>query len=101
MLSRVFYFLLASNLLCYFCFNRLNPASQAYKISKDGQPIGAVIVWIRENNVNFLGNIFIDPKFQDKGLGLKVWKFIESKYPDTVKWYTDTPVFSKRNIIFM
>jgi len=75
----------------------LNPASQAYKISKNGKPIGAVIVWIRENNVNFLGNIFIDPKLQDKGLGLIIWEFIESKYPDTVKWYTDTPGFSKRN----
>jgi hypothetical protein len=75
----------------------LNPASQAYKISKDGKPIGAVIVWIKENNVNFLGNIFIGPEFQDKGLGLIIWKFIESKYPDTVKWCTDTPGFSRRN----
>jgi ribosomal protein S18 acetylase RimI-like enzyme len=75
----------------------LNPASQAYKVSKEGKPIGAVIVWIKENNVNFLGNIFIDPEFQDKGLGLIIWKFIESKYPDTVKWYTDTPGFSRRN----
>jgi hypothetical protein len=75
----------------------LNPASQAYKISEDGKPIGAVIVWIKEDNVNYLGNIFIDPKFQDKGLGLIIWKFIESKYPDTVKWCTDTPGFSRRN----
>lgn len=75
----------------------LNPASQAYKVSKDGKPIGAVIVWIKENNVNFLGNIFLDPEFQDKGLGLIIWEFIESKYPATVKWYTDTPGFSRRN----
>lgn len=75
----------------------LNPASKAYKVSKDDKPIGAVIVWIKENNVNFLGNIFLDPEFQDKGLGLIIWKFIESKYPDTVKWYTDTPGFSRRN----
>ncbi|AKB51669.1 hypothetical protein MSBRW_2416 [Methanosarcina barkeri str. Wiesmoor] len=75
----------------------LHPASQAYKVSKDGKPIGAVIVWIKENNVNFLGNIFLDPEFQDKGLGLIIWRFIESKYPGTVKWYTDTPGFSRRN----
>lgn len=75
----------------------LNPASQAYKVSKDSKPIGAVIVWIKENNVNFLGNIFLDPEFQDKGLGLIIWEFIESKYSATVKWYTDTPGFSRRN----
>ncbi len=75
----------------------LDIASQAYKVSKGGQPIGAAIVWINDNNVNFLGNIFIDPSLQDKGIGLIIWRFIESKYPDTVKWSTETPGFSKRN----
>ena len=75
----------------------LDPQSQSFKISKDDKPIGAAIVWINQNNINFLGNIFVDPDLQDKGFGLIIWKYIENKYPDTIKWVTDTPGFSKRN----
>jgi hypothetical protein len=75
----------------------LNNASEAYKISKDGKPIGAIIVWINDNHENFLGNMFIDPDLQDEGLGTTAWKFIESEYPKTVIWRTETPGFSKRN----
>ena len=76
----------------------LHEHSDAYKISKDGAPIGAVILWINRNsNVNFLGTIFVDPPLQDQGVGLIIWNFIESKYPDTVIWRSETPGFSKRN----
>lgn len=75
----------------------LHPDSDAYKIFKNSQLIGAIIVWINDNNENFLGNMFIDPDLQDKGLGMIVWQFIESAYPDTVSWRTETPGFSKRN----
>ena len=43
------------------------------------------------------GNIFIDPKVQNKGIGQEVWKFVESQYPDTIIWRTETPGFSTRN----
>lgn len=75
----------------------LHESSDAFKISKDGQPIGSIIVWIRKDNVNFLGNLFIDPVIQDRGIGLTIWRFIESKYPETIKWCTETAGFSKRN----
>ena len=41
--------------------------------------------------------MFIDPLCQDKGIGTRVWKSIEQKYPDTKVWRTETPGFSKRN----
>jgi hypothetical protein len=75
----------------------LHSNSTSYKISKDGNPVGAVILWINENQENFLGNMFIDPELQDKGWGFTVWKFIESEFPDTIIWRTETPGFSKRN----
>ena len=70
---------------------------KAYKISKDGVLIGAIALWINKNNVNYLGNVFVDSNLQDKGIGLKIWRFVEQKYPNTLKWKTDTPLFSKRN----
>jgi hypothetical protein len=75
----------------------LDKNSRAHKVFKDSNPIGMFIVWINENNENFLGNMFVDSENQDKGLGTIIWKFIESEYPDTIVWRTETPGSSKRN----
>jgi GNAT superfamily N-acetyltransferase len=75
----------------------LNADSHAYKVSKNNRPVGAIIVWVNENNENVLGNIFVDPDLQNQGLGTVIWRFIEAEYPDTIIWRTDTPGFSKRN----
>ena len=80
----------------------LHNDSTAYAIFKDDAQlgvtaIGGVIVWINGNHENFLGNIFVDPDFQDKGIGSLIWRFIEQKYPETRVWRTETPGFSKRN----
>lgn len=75
----------------------LNSGSEAFKVLKDGALIGGVNVFINKNNENFLGNMFLDPLYQDGGYGTVIWKYIEQKYPTTKKWATDTPGFSKRN----
>ena len=75
----------------------LNDNSTAYKIIKDNVIIGAIIVWIKSNGMNYLGNIFIDSLIQDKGIGSIAWSFIEDTYPETIIWRTETPGFSKRN----
>ena len=71
--------------------------AHAYKISKSGSLVGGINVFITENGENYLGTVFLDPQFSDKGLGTTVWNFIEQKYPDTKVWRTDTPSFQKRN----
>lgn len=71
--------------------------ARAYKITKDGKLIGGICVFVYESQENYLGNVFIDPLCQDKGLGTIIWNYIEQKYPKTKKWTTDTPGFSKRN----
>ncbi|MBB6716077.1 GNAT family N-acetyltransferase [Clostridium gasigenes] len=76
----------------------LSKEATSYKISLERTAIGCVILWINnETKINFLGNIFIDVSLQNKGLGKRVWRFIEEEYPDTIKWCTDTTGFSKRN----
>lgn len=70
----------------------------SYKILLDGQIIGAVMLWInKETQHNTLGNIFIDPCFENRGMGKKVWDFIESEFPETEVWDVETPIFSRRN----
>ncbi len=71
--------------------------SESYKIYYNDKIIGACILWINENKENFLGTIFIEPEYESKGIGTVVWKLIENKYPDTKKWSTETPGFSRRN----
>lgn len=76
----------------------LHKDSTAYKISLEDTVIGCVILWInKETQVNFLGNIFIDTTVQNKGIGKKIWDFVEQEYSDTIKWGTETPGYSKRN----
>lgn len=75
----------------------LHTNSSSYCIMLDGKMIGAVILWINENQENFLGNLFLDPVYENQGLGLEVWSRIEAMYPDTKVWSTETPAFSSRN----
>ncbi|MCL2529524.1 MAG: GNAT family N-acetyltransferase [Coriobacteriia bacterium] len=75
----------------------LHKDSTSFKISKDGKPCGALSLWIRDDNVNFLGNVFIEPELQNQGLGLIIWDFVEKTYPETIKWQTETIAFSRRN----
>ena len=75
----------------------LHEHSLAFKVVKAGQPIGLVIVWIFETHENFLGTMFLEPAFQDQGLGLKIWQQVEAAYPETRIWRTETPGFAKRN----
>ncbi|WP_027183089.1 GNAT family N-acetyltransferase [Desulfovibrio inopinatus] len=75
----------------------LHDDSTAAIVLLDSAPIGMYIVWIFQNNENTLGTIFIDSKYQNQGIGLKIWENIEKKYPDTKIWRTETPGFSKRN----
>lgn len=76
----------------------LDKDSIAYKILLEGEIVGCVILWINnETRINHLGNIFIDVNIQNQGIGKNVWRFIENEYPNTIKWCTETPGFSKRN----
>ena len=72
----------------------------SYKISQGEKLIGGIALWINENHINYLGNVFIDPDLQGKGIGKTVWDFAEHTYPETVKWQTDTPWYSRRNLYF-
>jgi hypothetical protein len=75
----------------------LHPDSTALKIYKDKKLIGGIVLWINTSKHNFLGTIFLDPTEENKGIGTRVWKLVEERYPDTLSWSTETPIFSRRN----
>jgi GNAT superfamily N-acetyltransferase len=71
--------------------------SVGYKITSGDQVIGGIIVWILPERHNILGTIFVDPEFQDLGVGQQTWQFIEDTYPETRSWRLGTPVWATKN----
>ncbi len=69
-----------------------------YKIIKDGVIIGGIVVLINEDTQeNYLENFFLDIDVESKGFGTITWHFIESEYPKTKVWKSETPIYSRRN----
>ncbi|NRY63691.1 GNAT family N-acetyltransferase [Clostridium beijerinckii] len=75
----------------------LDKKATSYCIYLNDVLIGGTILWINENNENYLGSLFIDPDYEDKGIGTRIWSKIEDMYPNTRAWNTETPIFSHRN----
>ena len=71
--------------------------SIGYKVSSGGNIIAGIIVWILPEGHNILGTIFVDPAFQDIGVGEQTWRFIEATYPDTMSWRLGTPTWATKN----
>lgn len=75
----------------------LDDKYMSYTISIDGRALGAVVVILGSDGLNYLENIFTDPLYQDKGLGSHTWNFLLKTFPNTITWQTETPGYSKRN----
>jgi GNAT superfamily N-acetyltransferase len=71
--------------------------SIGYKILAGEVVIGGVIVWILPEGDNILGTIFVDPTFQDRGVGERIWQFIEEEHPQTKSWRLGTPTWATKN----
>ena len=71
--------------------------SVGYKVVSDDRIVGAIIVWIFDTGQNILGTVFVDPEHQDRGVGARIWAFVESTYPDTRTWQLETPSFATKN----
>lgn len=72
-----------------------------YTIRDGGQAIvGGMVVWRFEDAYNVLGLLFIDPDWQDAGVGRRAWQFLEATYPDTARWSLRTPTWSGKNRYF-
>jgi hypothetical protein len=78
----------------------LEGGSVSYATYLGARLAGATILWIGDNGENFLGCFFLDAELEGKGLGTKLWRLIESLYPETRIWRTETANYSLRNHYF-
>lgn len=71
--------------------------SVGYKVYFEEKLIAGIIVWILPERHNILGTIFVDPDWQDRGIGQEIWAFIEETYPETCSWRLGTPLWATKN----
>ena len=74
--------------------------SVGYKVVGEDKAIGGIIVSILPQGHNVLGTIFVDPEYQDCGVGTRLWAFIEATYPETKSWRLATPDWATKNHYF-
>ena len=74
--------------------------SVGYQVFSGSELIGGIIVWILPGGDNILGTIFVDPAWQDQGVGRLIWEHIEKTYPETKSWRLGTPVWAIKNHYF-
>lgn len=74
--------------------------SEGYKILAGGRIVGALIVWNLPGGDNILGAMFVDPPYQNRGVGTCGWQFVEASYPEACSWRLETPVWAAGNHYF-
>lgn len=79
---------------------RLIERAHYYKISAAGVLVGGFVVYPLKDEFWELGRLYIDPAYQNQGIGAQALGFIESAYPQAKRWALDTPTWALRNQYF-
>jgi RimJ/RimL family protein N-acetyltransferase len=68
-----------------------------YKIVREDRVIGGIIVFRKRPREYELGRIFLEPEFQNRGIGTRAFEFLWQAYPLAKRWTLDTPAWHERN----
>lgn len=75
---------------------RMMRVGQYYKILADDQIVGGIIIFRKGTRHYELGRIFIDPDFQNQGIGTQAFEFLWQEFPLAKKWTLGTPAWNRR-----
>jgi RimJ/RimL family protein N-acetyltransferase len=67
-----------------------------FRIIKEEQIIGGLIVFRKGPRHYELGRIFIDPAHQNQGIGPQAFEFLWKEYPLAKRWTLGTPAWNQR-----
>jgi len=67
-----------------------------FKIILEEQLIGGFIVFRKGTRHYELGRIFIDPDYQNQGIGTQAFEFLWKEYPLAKHWTLGTPAWNRR-----
>ncbi len=68
-----------------------------YKVLLDGQIVGGIIVFDMGHGHYELGRIYVDPDFQNQGIGQQAVKQMFEAFPNADVWTVGTPSWAVRN----
>jgi ribosomal protein S18 acetylase RimI-like enzyme len=68
-----------------------------FRIVCDGQIVGGIIAFDMGHGHYELGRIYVDPTFQDRGIGQAAMRQLFDAFPEAVKWTLGTPKWALRN----
>jgi GNAT superfamily N-acetyltransferase len=71
-----------------------------YTILMGDHIIGGLIVFRKAPREYELGRIFVDPDFQDQGIGTQAFEFLWEAYPLAKRWTLETPAWNRRTRYF-
>ena len=75
---------------------RMMTAGKYYKILFNDQIIGGFIVRVTGYQYNELTRIFVDPNFQNQGIGTQTFEFMWTEFPEVKRWTLGTPAWNRR-----
>jgi len=67
-----------------------------YKVLVGDQMVGGFIVLRKGPREYELGRIFVDPDYQNQGVGTQAFEFLWEEYPLAKRWTLDTPAWNRR-----
>jgi GNAT superfamily N-acetyltransferase len=67
-----------------------------YKILEGKRIIGGMVVMRRGAREYEVGRIFLEPEWQDQGIGTRAFGFLWQKYSLAKRWTLDTPAWNHR-----
>ena len=75
---------------------RIMRIGEYYTILADKQIVGGIIVFRKGTREYELGRIFVDPEFQNQGIGARAFEFLWQTYPLAKRWTLGTPKWNRR-----
>ena len=68
-----------------------------YRILLDDRIVGGLIVFDMGQGKYELGRIWVDPHFQNRGIGQQAIRLMLEAFPEATKWTLGTPSWAARN----
>lgn len=68
-----------------------------FKIIAEGGIVGGILVFRKERLRYEVGRIFVDPDYQNRGIGTEGLNFLWGRYPFAQLWVLGTPAWNVRN----
>lgn len=72
----------------------------SYKIVCNNRAVGNICIRDNGDDTYYIGTICVIPAYENKGIGQRAIRFIESEFSNATAWTLQTPADKERNLYF-